>query len=102
MLQKRIGQLAEGKNAWMRLVDDDGKLRHNINPNGTVTGRASSFGPNLQQVPSLRAEFGLQCRQLFQPSAGYTLLGADLKGLELRCLWLSSSYRRRQVRQGRA
>lgn len=86
MLQKRIGQLAEGKNAWMRLVDEDGKLRHNINPNGTVTGRASSFGPNLQQVPSLRAEFGLQCRQLFQPSAGYTLLGADLKGLELRCL----------------
>ena len=50
--------LAEGKNAWMKLVDADGKLRHTINPLGTVTGRASSFGPNLQQVPATRAAFG--------------------------------------------
>ena len=86
MLQKRIGQLAEGKNAWMRLVDDDGKLRHTINPNGTVTGRASHFGPNLGQVPATRAPYGGECRQLFQPAPGYTLVGADLSGLELRCL----------------
>ena len=64
----------------------DGKLRHTINPNGTVTGRASSFGPNLQQVPATRAEFGAECRGLFKPSQGYVLVGADLSGLELRCL----------------
>ena len=86
MLQKRLGQLSDGKNGWMRLVDDDGKLRHTINPNGTVTGRASSFGPNLQQVPSLRSEYGEECRDLFRPADGYTLVGADLSGLELRCL----------------
>ena len=86
MLQKRLGQLADGKNGWMRLVDDDGKLRHTINPNGTVTGRASSFGPNLQQVPGGRSEYGNEFRQLFQPQQGYQLVGADLKGLELRCL----------------
>ena len=34
MLQKRLGQLSDGKNGWMRLVGDDGKLRHTINPNG--------------------------------------------------------------------
>lgn len=86
MLQKRLGQLAEGKAAWMKLADDDGKLRHTINPLGTVTGRASSFGPNLQQVPATRAEFGKQCRELFTVPPGQFLVGSDLAGIELRCL----------------
>ncbi len=86
MLQKRLGMLAEGKNAWMKLVDSDGKLRHTINPLGTVTGRASSFGPNLQQVPAVRAAFGGECRELFTVPEGYQLVGADLSGIELRCL----------------
>lgn len=86
MLQKRLGQLADGKNGWLRLVDSDGKLRHTINPNGTVTGRASSFAPNLQQVPSTRSEYGTEFRSLFKPEDGYTLIGSDLKSLELRCL----------------
>ena len=55
---KRLGQLSEGNNGWLRLVDDDGKLRHTINTLGTVTGRCSSFGPNLQQVPAIRAAYG--------------------------------------------
>ena len=86
MLQKRIGQLAEGNNAWLKLVGNDGKLRHTINPIGTVTGRASSFGPNLQQVVSTRAEYGTECRQLFGVPEGYKLVGADLSGIELRVL----------------
>jgi len=86
MLQKRLGMLAEGKNGWMRLVDDDGKLRHTINTLGTVTGRCSSFGPNLQQVPALRAAYGKECRELFTVPPGFTLIGADLSGIELRCL----------------
>ena len=86
MLQKRLGQLAEGKYAWMALVDSDGKLRHTINPLGTVTGRASSFAPNLQQVVSTRAEYGRECRELFTVPDGYSLVGSDLSGIELRCL----------------
>ena len=86
MLQKRLGMLADGNNAWLKLVDEDGKLRHTINPLGTVTGRASSFGPNLQQVPAVRAEFGRECRELFTVPEGYQLVGADLSGIELRCL----------------
>lgn len=86
MLQKRLGQLAEGKNAWLKLVGQDGKLRHTINPIGTVTGRASSFGPNLQQVVSTRAEYGRECRELFGVTEGYTLVGADLSGIEMRVL----------------
>lgn len=86
MLQKRIGQLAEGNAAWLRLVDKDGKLRHVINPQGTVTGRMSSFSPNLQQVPAARAAFGPECRELFTVPRGYQLVGADLSGIELRVL----------------
>ncbi|MDT9694131.1 hypothetical protein Q5762_38540, partial [Streptomyces sp. P9(2023)] len=40
MIQKRIGQLAEGDNAWMRLVGKDGFMHGSVNPNGAVTGRA--------------------------------------------------------------
>lgn len=86
MLQKRLGMLAEGNAAWMKLVDRDGKLRHTINPLGTISGRASSFGPNLQQVPAVRAAYGKECRDLFTVPHGYKLVGADLSGIELRCL----------------
>ena len=70
----------------MQLVNIDGKLRHTINPLGTVTGRASSFGPNLQQVPAVRAAFGKECRELFTVPHGHVFVGADLSGIELRCL----------------
>ena len=85
MLQKRLGQLAEGKNAWLKLVDGN-TLRHNINPNGTLTGRASHHQPNLAQVPAVRAEYGKECRELFTVPKGYSLVAADLSGLELRVL----------------
>ena len=86
MLQKRLGQLAEGNAAWLRKVDEDGKLRHTINPIGAVTMRCSSFGPNLQQVPSIRAAYGKEGRELFETDEGYTLVGADLSSIEARVL----------------
>ena len=85
MIQKRLGQLAEGRNAWLKLVSKQ-KLQHVINPNGTVTGRATHHSPNLAQVPSVRAEYGPECRELFTVPDGYELVGSDLSGLELRCL----------------
>ena len=86
MIQKRLGMLAEGNAAWMKLVEKDGKLRHTINSLGTISGRCSSFAPNLQQVPAVRAEFGSECRDLFTVPEGCQLVGVDLSGIELRCL----------------
>jgi DNA polymerase I-like protein with 3'-5' exonuclease and polymerase domains len=85
MLEKRIGQLAEGDNAWLKLVKN-GKIHGRINTNGAITGRCTHANPNMGQVPAVYSPFGKECRSLFGPPAGMTLVGADASGLELRCL----------------
>lgn len=87
MIQKRIGQLAEGDNAWMRLVAEDGCMHGSVNPNGAVTGRATHAFPNMAQVPSGTAPYGPECRDLFGAKyKGWVQVGIDASGLELRCL----------------
>ena len=86
LLQKRIGQLAEGPMAWIKRCDDDGKIRHSIVVGGTVSGRASHRSPNLSQVPKSNLMYGKECRELFSAPKGWTLVGVDLSGLELRML----------------
>jgi DNA polymerase I len=85
MVQKRISQLAEGDQAWLKLAKD-GKIHGSVNPNGAVTGRATHAYPNISQVPSSGAPYGPECRELFRVPDGWTLVGADASGLELRCL----------------
>lgn len=86
MLQKRIGQLAEGKAAWLKLVSSDGKLRHRIISGGTISGRASHRSPNLGQVPRASAPYGKECRDLFTAPRGWLICGSDLAAIELRML----------------
>jgi DNA polymerase I-like protein with 3'-5' exonuclease and polymerase domains len=85
MLQKRIGQLAEGDQAWLKLVKD-GRIHGSINTNGAVTGRATHAYPNISQVPGCSAPYGMECRSLFTVPEGWVLAAADASGLELRCL----------------
>ena len=85
MLNKRIGQLATGNQAWLKL-EKEGRLHGRVNHMGAVTSRCTANNPNLQQVPSVSAPFGKECRSLFHAPTGYSLLGADASGLELRCL----------------
>lgn len=94
MIQKRIGQAAEGDKAWLRYVAEDGKIHGSVNPNGAVTGRATHSFPNLGQVPGVRSPYGEPCRAAFGAEHhldGLTGLpwvqaGIDASGLELRCL----------------
>lgn len=86
LVQKRIAMLAEGNSAWMKLVSGDGKLRHTIVSGNCISGRASHRSPNLAQIPSTRAVYGKECRRLFTAPKGWTVLGSDLSGLELRAL----------------
>ena len=85
LIQKRLGQLAEGDNAWLKLVNK-GRIYGSVITNGTVTGRCTHNRPNLAQVPSVATQYGDKCRSLFVTPPGYSLVGVDLSQLELRCL----------------
>ena len=85
LIVKRLGQLSEGKNGWLKLVKD-GRLHGRVNTNGAVTGRCTHSLPNLAQVPACRVPYGEECRSLFKAKAGYKLVGCDASGLELRML----------------
>jgi len=85
LVQKRLGQLAEGQQAWLKL-QKNGVIHGSVNTNGAVTGRCTHSNPNVAQVPSVRAEFGTECRELFKARHGYKLVGCDASGLELRML----------------
>ena len=85
MLVKRLGQLSEGKNGWLKL-SKNGRIHYSTNTLGAVTGRATASRPNVQQVPSDRAEYGKECRELFHAPKGWELMGSDQSSIELRCL----------------
>ena len=79
-LQKHLGQLSEGQNAWLKKVEKDGCLHHSCVLN-TNTGRMAHMRPNLAQVPSAP-----EYRALFNPGPNRIQVGCDASGLELRCL----------------
>ena len=85
LLNKRIGQLATGKQAWLKM-EKGGKIHGRVNHMGAVTSRCTHSNPNTAQIPSVGAPYGKECRELFIAPSGYSLLGADASGLELRCL----------------
>ena len=78
-LQKHLGQLSDGKNAWLKL-ERASRIHHSCVLN-TNTGRQAHMRPNLAQVPA-----ALEYRQLFHAGEGRLLASADASGLELRCL----------------
>jgi len=85
MLNKRLGQLGNGSQAWLKL-ETEGRIHGRVNHMGAVTSRCTHSAPNCAQIPSTNAVYGHECRELFCAPEGYKLLGADASGLELRCL----------------
>lgn len=85
MIQKRLGQLAEGRQAWLS-VEKEGKIHGRVNTMGAITARCTHSDPNLAQIPSNSAPYGAECRELFEAPRGWKQLGTDASGLELRML----------------
>jgi len=85
LLDKRIGQLATGAQAWLK-NEISGRIHGTCNTNSTVTARASHTSPNLGQVPSVTVPYGKECRSLFTVPDGKKLVGIDISGLEVRLL----------------
>ena len=78
-LQKHLGQLSEGKNAWLK-KEQNGRIHHSCVLN-TNTGRMAHMSPNVSQIPSAK-----EYRELFGPGKNRVQCGADASSLELRCL----------------
>lgn len=94
---KRIGQLAEGAQAWLK-KEKKGRIHGTVVTLGAVTRRMTHNNPNLAQVPKVKKDdngdmllmaaggYGSECRELFTATAGWELVGCDADALELRCL----------------
>lgn len=97
-INKLIGMVAEGNNAWLKLVGGDDRIHGQLDTLGAVTGRCTHRKPNIAQTPSSRAFRGKECRELFKAKKGYRIVGVDASGLELRMLahymakWDKGSY----------
>jgi DNA polymerase-1 len=93
LFNKRLGQIAEGKEAWLKhcQIYKDGRIHGEVITNACISGRCSHKRPNMAQVPSVGHAFGAECRALFYAPDGWLLVGADASGLELRALgsWLA-------------
>ena len=79
-IRKMLGMIQDGENAWMKLSTTSNRIHHHCSV-ATNTHRCAHRKPNLGQVPSDE-----RFRQLFIPSEGLVLCGADLSGIELRML----------------
>lgn len=95
LVDKRIGQIANGKVAWLR-KEKDGIIYGRVKANGTRTSRCSHVNPNMGQVPKVKKDldgnvmwgeeggWGADCRALFGARKGRKQMGVDLSGIEMR------------------
>ena len=87
VIQKRIGQIAEGNQAWLKKINEaTGRIHGSVTTNGAVTGRMTHSNPNVAQTPSVGALYGAECRACWIVPKGKKLVGVDVSGLELRML----------------
>lgn len=70
---------------YLNFVDEDGRVRCNYKPHGTVTGRFSCSEPNLQQIPKTSDKpWNGKVKECFIAEEGNVLINADFSQLELR------------------
>lgn len=86
LVQKRLGTLAEGDNAWLKLLKPDGRIHGFIAHNGAVTSRCTHRKPNQANVPTTDADYGVEMRECWIAALGFVLVIVDASGLEARVL----------------
>jgi uracil-DNA glycosylase family 4 len=73
----------------------DGRMHPSFHLNGTSTGRSSSSGENMQNIPKILA--GHNIKKIFVPPPGYTLIDTDARGAEIR-IFAAYSHDERLIR----
>lgn len=81
-LTKQLGMIKDGQNAWLKMLNEDGRVRGAVTVNGAVGGRCTHGQPNMSQVDKK----DLRMRECWVPRPGWSLVGCDASGLELRML----------------
>lgn len=81
-----MGKLMTSRQAWIKQVDEDGRIRGAIKQNGAITGRMTHHSPNLAQIPSEKKLYGKECRELFIVPKGKVMIGCDADSLEMRIM----------------
>lgn len=88
-IRKLMGQLRDGNQAWLKVVDrETGCIHGYVNPCGAVTTRATHAFPNLAQVPAVRKKKATkaQLSQIATPR-GIVRPNALYKGGPVLVLW---------------
>lgn len=96
VVNKTLGMLAKGQQAWLHKVTDAGRIHGKMDAQGTPTRRATHSSPNMSQCPSvlkdketdevlrgLEGRYGADCRELMCADEGWELSGVDASALEL-------------------
>jgi DNA polymerase I-like protein with 3'-5' exonuclease and polymerase domains len=86
ILGRRLGQLANGKRAWICNVRADGCIHGGLVHIGTPHSRAKHLEPNLAQVPNPKkgAPFAAECRALFRHPGDWVFVTCDQANLQDR------------------
>jgi DNA polymerase-1 len=86
-LIERTRELAKLKNTYVDTLpneaDEHGRIHTTFNQDVAATGRLSSQGPNLQNIP-VRSDLGRRIREAFVPDNGNVFVSADYSQFELR------------------
>jgi DNA polymerase I-like protein with 3'-5' exonuclease and polymerase domains len=87
ILGRRLGQLSNGKEAWLKHVGKDGRIHGAVVHIGTPHSRAAHFNPNLAQVPNPKRgkPLAVECRALFRHPGDWVFVACDQAGLQDRC-----------------
>ena len=86
ILGRRLGQLANGRQALLNNIGADGRIHGGLIHIGTPHSRAKHLQPNIAQVPSHKkgAPFAAEFRALFRPAGGWVVVTCDQADLQDR------------------